>query len=303
MDTPTIGDAVRALVTDGEGEFYESEYVIPPLGPGDILVKAAMTGVCRSDIDMMNGEFDLLPHSMHGHEGLGIDVATGKFYATRGEPAYADYYVARSGTYVEVPELDPKYILEPVACAANLYCNSRMDFWRKNKSEMVIIGTGFLAKTFYQTLQAAGLQFDYYVIGNSNKDWWSKQKYVSFYTPDDMPDKDYDVVVNLSHRSSTFFNCGIKDNGLMIIGAPFDQPIATDFSEMIWKNVTTHCPSPRSKAFSGAMAMAKLLVNDGRIRLDDFWTRSYNRETEWQKAFEDANKRPEGYNRGYITWV
>ena len=78
MDTPTCGDTVRALATDGQGAFYETTYEIPELNKGDILVKAVMTGVCRSDVAMMQGDFQLLPANMHGHEGLGINTATGE---------------------------------------------------------------------------------------------------------------------------------------------------------------------------------------------------------------------------------
>ena len=44
---------------------------IIPLSSISIEVKALMTGVCRSDIDMMNGNFGPLPLEMQGHEGLG----------------------------------------------------------------------------------------------------------------------------------------------------------------------------------------------------------------------------------------
>ena len=59
MDSPTTGTSVRILTTDGKGSFYESTYDLPELQEGDILVKAAMTGVCRSDIAMMQGDFQL----------------------------------------------------------------------------------------------------------------------------------------------------------------------------------------------------------------------------------------------------
>src|SRR5210317_1793339 len=140
MDSPTVGDTVKALVTDGNGTFFESEYTIPELNEGDILVRAAMTGVCRSDIAMMQGEFQLLPTSMHGHEGLGINTATGEYVATRGEPAYADYYVAREGTYVTVPELDPKYIVEAVACGINVILNSLEELRKREGGKVLILG-------------------------------------------------------------------------------------------------------------------------------------------------------------------
>ena len=109
-----------------------------------------MTGVCRSDIDMMMGNFGPLPLGMQGHEGLGqvtrvgslvTDVKEGDYVATRGEPAYADYYNVRSDEFVVVPELDSKYILEPVACGINCIVD---DFKNRANTKTIILALCFL---------------------------------------------------------------------------------------------------------------------------------------------------------------
>jgi len=46
---------VKLLATTGQGEFVETDYTVMDPGPTDIRVRAVMTGVCRSDIDMMQG--------------------------------------------------------------------------------------------------------------------------------------------------------------------------------------------------------------------------------------------------------
>jgi hypothetical protein len=51
------------------------------------------------------------------------------------------------------------------------------------------------------------------------------------------------------------------------------------------------------------MQMAKYFIENGYLKVDSFWTRGYNRNTEWQQAFADGVDRPNGYSRGYITWV
>ena len=38
-----------------------------------------------------------------------------------------------------------------------------------------------------------------------------------------------------------------------------------------------------------------------KIELDNVWTQSYSRETNWQQAFIDAQT--QGYGRGYIEWI
>jgi len=294
MDTPTVGSTVRALTTDGNGAFYESTYIIPEMHTGDILVKAVMTGVCRSDVAMMQGGFQLLPASMHGHEGLGIDVATGKYVATRGEPAYADYYVARKGTYVEVPELDPKYIIEPVACGVNVILNSLEELKKRQGGKMLIIGTGFLARVAHQTIANLKLDYDIYVVGHSNIEYWHLLMPV--------PDKDeYDVVIDLSERN-TLELVNVAENALIIMAAEKSTGMLTSFGSWLWKNVTMHFPSPRAATFVQAMKLSVTWVQIGKLDLDNIWTRGYNRQNEWQQAFDDAVTRPKGYNRGYIKW-
>ena len=179
---------VRTLYTDGKGKFIETDYDKPEPGPKEIEVKAIYTGVCRSDIDMMQGKFTNLPLNMQGHEGLGqvtklgsevFDVRVGQYVATRGEPAYADYYNVRQGEYVRVPEINPKYILEPVACGINLLLQDYMLVKRiadKPDCRVCVIGTGFLAKVVYDSLKVLyptkfpGM--DITVIGSSNAERW-----------------------------------------------------------------------------------------------------------------------------------
>ena len=153
MDTHNTGQFVKILTTQGKGDFIECDYFVPPLEPLEIRVKSIFTGVCRSDIDMMQGDFPLLPMQMHGHEGLGQVVELGSqvrhckvgdYVATRGEPAYADYYNCKPMTWVKVPEADPKYIIEPVACAVNIeeFCRRELEDQReKKRKRMLIIGS------------------------------------------------------------------------------------------------------------------------------------------------------------------
>jgi hypothetical protein len=51
------------------------------------------------------------------------------------------------------------------------------------------------------------------------------------------------------------------------------------------------------------MHFAKHWIENGYLEVDSFWTKGYNRDTEWQQAFADGVDRPNGYSRGYITWL
>ena len=58
---------------------------------------------------------------------------------------------------------------------------------------------------------------------------------------------------------------------------------------------------PRAECHS-SMKRAVNMVAQSKIELDNVWTQSYSRETNWQQAFIDAQNRPQGYGRGYIEW-
>jgi hypothetical protein len=50
------------------------------------------------------------------------------------------------------------------------------------------------------------------------------------------------------------------------------------------------------------MKDAAIWIENGDLNVDNFWTKGYNRDTEWQQAFADGMDRPNGYSRGYIKW-
>ena len=306
MDSPDSGQFVKILATQGKGEFIECDYFLPPLEPLEIRVKSIYTGVCRSDIDMMNGKFPLLPSSMQGHEGLGqvvargsgvhdYDVKIGDYVATRGEPAYADYYNCKPMTWVKVPEADPDYIIEPVACGVNIETFCRDELITKHHNDqrrMLIIGTGFLAKVFHQTIDSYDWDID--VWGSADPDYWGEHLVSK-------PNGSYDIVVDLKDTKQVL-DVELNDNPLIILCSQKTEPITTDLSNWLWKSATIKMPSPRAECFHSSMIRAVSMVATSKIELDNVWTQSYSRETNWQQAFIDAQNRPQGYGRGYIAW-
>jgi len=294
----------RILQTVSNGEFTETAYEIPSLTPDEIRVRSVMTGVCRSDIDMMNGDFGPLPLHMQGHEGLGCvieiganitDVNVGDYVATRGEPAYADYYNVRHREYVPVPEAHPRYILEPVACGINVIHQPLREIAERAGPgrRLLILGSGFLAWIAYNTIKLNHLDFKITVVGKSNKELW-QDKLSNDYSGT------YDVIIDLS--STTYvFDCPIVNNEALVVFGSQKQ-VSTDFGTLLWKACTMMFPSPRTNKFYDCMKQAEYWITNGDINIDSFWTKGYNRNTEWQQAFSDSNNRPAGYSRGYIYW-
>lgn len=295
----------RVLATEGKGAFYETTYDVPALLQNDqIFVDAVMTGVCRSDIDMMQGNFGPLPLSMQGHEGIGrvvkvgkevSDVKVGDYVATRGEPAYADRYVVRGGEYVRVPEAHPRYILEPVACGINVVHQPLREIAERSGPgrRLLILGSGFLAWVAYQTILLNHLDFEFTVIGNSNKELWG-QRLGLYYGGK------FDVVIDLSGRDDVFTQDILHEGALVVMGV--EKQITTSFSNLLWKACTVVFPSPRTNGFYKCMKDAEYWITNGDLNVDSFWTKGYDRNTEWQQAFADGVNRPAGYSRGYIIW-
>lgn len=297
---------VRVLQTTGTGEFTEVEWDKPEPGATEIEVRAVMTGVCRSDVAMMQGEFGPLPLTMQGHEGLGIvtrvgedvnllhsGVKVGDFVATRGEPAYADYYNCRDGEFVVVKELDPKYILEPVACGINCVDQAFDEIERRSKGRALVIGSGFLAWVVYNNLQHHFPELAVDVVGRSNRDLFGSVLL-------DKPNGTYDVVIDLGSGTEVFDQPILNNNALVVFGV--EKTVTTNFQQLLWKACTMVFPSPRAPGFINCMYQARWMIENGKLNVDKFWTKGYNRNTEWQQAFADGVNRPAGYSRGYIYW-
>jgi len=300
----------RILYTQGDGVFKEKKFAIPHMQNNEIRVKSVMTGVCRSDIAMMNGEFGPLPLHMQGHEGLAqvieignnvSDVNVGDYVATRGEPAYADIYNVKPDQWIVVPEADPKWILEPVACGINCVLQARNIITMQsynNNPKAVIIGSGFLAKVVLQTFKILFPDINVDVIGSSNKEWFSNQGnelLIDF-------DGTYDIVVDLKEDDRVFNTDCINENAIIIMATEKPRGIDTTLANMLWKAVTMIFPSPRAPTFYEAMILSKTWIENAQLDVENFWTREYNRDTEWQQAFEDGNNRQGNYSRGYIKW-
>lgn len=305
MDSSTDRKSMnRVLATEGNGIFYETEYALPDCDEDGIQVRAVMTGVCRSDIDMMQGNFGPLPLGMQGHEGLAQvekvgkyvqDVKPGDYVATRGEPAYADRYTVRSREYVKVAEPLPRNILEPVACGINVVQQPIREIAERSGPgrRLLILGSGFLAWVAYNTIKLNHLDFEITVIGSSNRELWG-QRLTSYYGGK------FDVVIDLSNRDDVFTQDILHNEALIVFGV--EKTITTSFSNLLWKACTIMFPSPRTDGFYKCMQDAAYWVEMGDIVVDTFWSKEYNRDTEWQQAFTDGVTRPAGYSRGYIKW-
>lgn len=299
----------KLLHSYGKHDIAEYDWDKPDPTDDQIEVKAQLTGICRSDIAMVQGNFGPLPFGMFGHEGLGqvtkvgknvTDVVKHEYVATRSDAAYAYYYNAGPGEYVVVPECRPEYILEPIACAINIA--SRIEASELKKiDKILILGSGFLATVVHSHLKSCGKEIT--VVGNANKNYWAKYNGIKvklFDNINKVPDK-FKLIIDLSGKPAYFEHEIIDTNAHVIQAAEKDPPIQTNFSTYLWKNVTLSFPSPRDENFDICMVFAKHMVESGTFDPSELWTQAYSRN-DFETAFDHGIWRRPGYSRGYIDW-
>jgi D-arabinose 1-dehydrogenase-like Zn-dependent alcohol dehydrogenase len=297
----------RLFYTDGNRNIIEESWDKPDPVASEIEVKSIFTGVCRSDIDMHTGAFQLLPKTIQGHESLGVvtkvgllvnDVKEGDFVATRGEPAFADYYNCLPNMYVRVPSADPKYILEPVACGINIANSMNIG----TEGDILLLGSGFLATIVYTIIRKRSKNC-VVVVGSANHDFWKTRENVTIITnAEEIRNKKFDHIIDLSDKPE-YLDLNIYNERAIIVMAAEKHPKAsTSFAQFLWNAVDMKFPSPRNSTFYDCMRLAESMVRSGELVTDTLWTKAYDRDTEVKLAFDEGIARPAGYSRGYIRW-
>jgi D-arabinitol dehydrogenase (NADP+) len=184
-------NTMKAIVYDGPRHFVLGELPIPEPGPGEVLVKVLVAGVCGTDAHLHEGEFGPSYPLTPGHEVAGEVVAVGPAVAApnvgdlvtfdntsacghcgecrRGRPAFCEFAVAQGvnapGGFAEyvltsavrcfvVNDLDPEVAVfaEPVACVVHGLDVLAME----PGARVLLFGAGPTGLVLTQLLRAAG---------------------------------------------------------------------------------------------------------------------------------------------------
>lgn len=299
---------------------YEIEDAVCP--DNGILVKTKLVGICRSDAAQFAGLEKGVPLGQFGHEGLGevIDIGPnfksdrseeielGDLVATWSDPAYAEFYPAKPNEFVKVPEIAPEYILQPAACATNIYRQTKkfMERMGLNREDILLLGSGFMAVIIGEICKAENQNL--IVVGRANSEIWQDIVEVKYDTVDDLLATDpgkFSVIIDISSKAENFHKITsdlAAHEALIVYAGTPTEPVTTNFFENCWQCQTIIMPSPRNSDFNDAMAMTRDLITEGKLNTKRLWTKGYNRETEFEKAFIDAADRPEGYIRGFLKY-
>jgi S-(hydroxymethyl)glutathione dehydrogenase/alcohol dehydrogenase len=75
---PTVsGVQASAAVFDGERVVVVDDLEVPPPGPGEVTVRVLASGICHSDLNVIDGARPVPPPVVLGHEGAGVVEALG----------------------------------------------------------------------------------------------------------------------------------------------------------------------------------------------------------------------------------
>lgn len=297
------------LHSNGKNDIQELIWEKPDITDNQIEVMTVYSGICRSDIGVYGGFEKPMPVGMFGHEGLGVvnkigknitDVKVGDFVATISDPSYGYSYNATYGQYVKVPELTPKYIVQPTACAMNIINKTLAYSYGRLSGPILLLGTGFMSIIIAQYCLQKGIEL--VVCGNSNKEIWAEMG-ILLRDINQLSGK-YGAVIDLSSKASNFYllpKLADVEATICYAATPF-TPVTTNFFENCWNCHTFIMPSPRSLDFHQVMKKTVSLIEEGIISPEQLWSQEYSRSYGYKDAFEDGLKRIPGYVRGFFTF-
>lgn len=73
----TANGRMQAAVYRGNGRLEVEAVPVPPIGPGELLVRVAVCGVCNTDVKKITADL-LAPPRIYGHETAGVVAAAGE---------------------------------------------------------------------------------------------------------------------------------------------------------------------------------------------------------------------------------
>lgn len=159
----------QSLWYTGSRQLELREIELPEPGPGEVLVKVSVCGICTWDLFIYSGGFqDQVPFPFYfGHEGIGhivscgpgADIPQGQRVALResevigamGRGHMAGYCIHPVSSLIELPEddvPDHEFMVEPAACC----CNAMNIAPVKPGERVALVGCGYMGSLLLQLL-------------------------------------------------------------------------------------------------------------------------------------------------------
>jgi len=273
----------------------------------EIKIQTKYCGICNSDIAVYGGFETPMFLGKFGHEGLGVVVSVGKeiknvkegdFVSTISDPAYSEFYFAKENEFVKVPELNQKYIIQPVACALNILQKTLN--YNKNNKDILLVGSGFMSLIIAEYCTKI-LKIKIDICGSSNKKNWGKLN-LKLNNIEDIEENSYDYVIDLSSKAENFKKITniCKNEGIINYASTPKENIVTNFFENCWKCHTILMPSPRNSDFIKSMELSVELIKNNILNTEELWSKGFKMFSEYKEGFEAGLNRDFNYIRGYF---
>jgi threonine dehydrogenase-like Zn-dependent dehydrogenase len=293
---------MRAAVVDGPRAASVRSTPVPEPRPGQVLVRIEGCGVCGSNGPVWEGRpwlrYPLAPGEP-GHEGWGVDVASGRHVALLSYHAFAEYDVADADAVVELPDAlaEMPFPGEAVACAVNVFRRSGIEAGHT----VAVVGVGFLGSLVLQLARAAGAE----VVAFSRREWARDlARSLGARTPDEARDESCDVVVEVAGVQQTLDLATrlVRVRGrLVIAGYHQDAERRVDMQTWNWRGLDVVNAHERDPAvYVRGMREAVQAVLDGRLEPRPLITHTFPLDRIGD-AFEAARTRPDGFLKGVVV--
>lgn len=298
---------------------YQGE--LEPMKKDQILIKTKYCGICRNDIKSFAGEGFIMSQLRQGHENLGVVEALGIDYkgsakvgdfvsAFDSDPGFGEYFYTDATRSVVVPELSPKYILEPVSCAINIAIKTLTSILTGDNDlyqpKILLIGSGFMSILIKEYFTYIGVEVE--VCGNSNRRIWDdlsvNLKPFRFYLD---KKETFDAIIDLSGTAKYYkeiVETLSNASAVICMASTPKEPLQLDFNTSAWKDLTYVFPSPRTHGFLDVMILCSKLIESKILNTEVLWTQYYKFDSieECRKGFKDGWDRSPNYIKGYISF-
>lgn len=293
---------MRAAVVDAPGEVTVERHSTREPGDGEVVVRIEGCGVCASSLPVWEGRpwfrYPLEPGAP-GHEGWGVETASGGRVAVLSYHAFAEYEVVPAEDVIPLPpELDgAPFPGEALGCAINVFARSGV----RSGDTVAVVGAGFLGLLLVQLCVGAGAR----TLAISRRG--SSQELARAFgaeTPAAPPEEGCDVVIEAAGAQATLDQaarlCRVRGR-LVVAGYHQDGRRTVDLQLWNWRGLDVVNAHERDPArYRAGVRAAAAAVAAGQLDPAPLYTHilPLDRTAE---AFELARTRPDGFVKALVV--
>jgi 2-desacetyl-2-hydroxyethyl bacteriochlorophyllide A dehydrogenase len=308
-----MANTMQALVYEAPYSMNVRDVDIPAPQPDEVLIRVAYSGICGSELSGFEGKNSLRkPPLIMGHEFTGVidrlgDDAAARYpglavgqkvtanplitcgecqYCQSGRPqlcirrklhsaalpgSNAQYIAIRADAVIPVPDglaLTTAALTEPAACAVHA---ARLGV-TSDVQNALVIGAGPIGVLVIEALKAQGVAEIYCMELNPERRAMAEAVGATSVEPGDAAKSFVDLAVDAVGATPTRQACmaAARAGGRVVWVGLHEAQTALDINDAIRREITTiGCFAYTHEDFANALAM----LGDGRLYLNDAWTR------------------------------